>query len=223
MVFQDRRNSAFLIRPSGRLDVEHYDKIHLVPFGEYIPFKDSEWFGWLHKIFLAFNPYDYDYTLTTGGNVQNPAVFRLNINGNPTVRVITPICFEDIDPALCAALFRSPSGKRADLLVNLTNDGWFKANENAQHLQAAIFRSIENRVPTARSVNTGISAFIDSYGRISETVPVRTQGVAVQQVMLDSRYTLYTRIGDLFAWLCTLITLMFIGFAMADHRSGRHP
>jgi apolipoprotein N-acyltransferase len=222
-VFQDRRNSAFLIRPSGRLDLAHYDKIHLVPFGEYMPFRDSAWLGWLHNLLMRLSPYDYDYTLTTPGSLENPAVFRLNIRGNPTTRILTPICFEDIDASLCAALMRGPGGKRADLLVNLTNDGWFKAGENAQHLQAGLFRSIENRVPIARSVNTGISTFIDSYGRVTDTVAVRTEGVAVQQVMLDSRYTLYTRVGDLFAWLCTLITLLLIGFGLVDRWGGRHP
>ena len=78
-------------------------------------------------------------------------------------------------------------------------------------------------MPIARSVNTGISAFIDSYGRVTETVAVRTEGVAVQQVMLDSRYTLYTRVGDLFAWLCTLITLLLVGFGLVDRLGGRHP
>ena len=223
LIFDDRRNSAFLFRTSGRLDLAHYDKIHLVPFGEYMPFRDSAWLGWLHNLLMRLSPYDYDYTLTTPGSVENPAVFRLNIKGNPTTRILTPICFEDIDASLCAALMRGPGGKRADLLVNLTNDGWFRGGENAQHLQAALFRSIENRVPIARSVNTGISAFIDSYGRVTETVAVRTEGVAVQQVMLDSRYTLYTRVGDLFAWLCTLITLLLVGFGLVDRWGGRHP
>ena len=64
--------------------------------------------------------------------------------------------------------------KRADFLVNVTNDGWFMANENSQHLQAAVFRSIENRAPTARSVNTGISGFVDPLGRAEGLIPART-------------------------------------------------
>ena len=218
--FTDRRNTAYLFRTDGSMDDDHYDKIHLVPFGEFVPFKGSTLLGWLHGIFMSMSPYNYDYTLTPG-SADAPTVFRLNIGGVPGARVLTPICFEDIDAGLCAKLFRSPAGKRADLIVNLTNDGWFKANENGQHLQAAVFRSIENRVPTARSVNTGISGFIDSYGRVVDTVPVRAEGVAVQKVLLDPRYTLYTRVGDLFAWVCTLITGVLTISALSDRFSRR--
>ena len=121
------------------------------------------------------------------------------------MRVVVPICFEDIDAPLVAKMFRGAGGKRANVLVNLTNDGWFKANQNAQHLQAAIFRGIENRVPTIRCVNTGISAFIDSSGRELERIPVRTEGTAIRSMQLDSRYTLYTRWGDWFPILCTVL------------------
>ena len=96
--------------------------------------------------------------------------------------------------------------KRADFIVNITNDGWFKYNEMPQHLQAAVFRSIENRVPTARSVNTGISGFIDSVGRITGTIPAETTGTSAATVFLDDRITLYTRFGDIFAYICVAAT-----------------
>ena len=90
--------------------------------------------------------------------------------------------------------------------MNVTNDGWFKGGENAQHLQASIFRAIENRAPLARSVNCGISGFVDSMGRTSELVPARTEGTAIERLRIDSRTTLYTRWGDWFAWLCAIVT-----------------
>jgi apolipoprotein N-acyltransferase len=212
-VFLDRRNSAYLIRPDGSLSAERYDKIHLVPFGEFIPFKHSQWFHWLYTFFNSFSPYDFDYTLTAGAE-DRATVFTITAatTGRP-VRVVAPICFEDIDARLCARMFRGGGegvGKRADLIVNLTNDGWFKSNENPQHLQAALFRSIENRAPTARSVNTGISALIDSAGRIVASVARSTEGTAVAPVRLDPRYTIYTRYGDWFAALCVLITAALI-------------
>ena len=201
-MFRDRRNSAYLFRSDGLMAAERSDKIHLVPFGEFIPFKNSRYFHWIHDLFAKLSPYDWDYTLTAGSE-DSPVVMTLSsAKLNQPVRVLVPICFEDIDPRLVAKLFRGDNAKRADLIVNITNDGWFKANQNAQHLQAAIFRSIENRVFTVRSVNTGISGFIDSYGRVKETIPVRTEGTAVATVMLDSRYTFYTRFGDVFAMLC---------------------
>jgi apolipoprotein N-acyltransferase len=213
--FEDRRNTAFFFRTGGTMDFAHYDKIHLVPFGEFVPFKDWWGLAWLHNLFMKLSPYDFDYTLTAGSE-RDPTIFRLNVAGTPGARVVTPICFEDIDSRLCARLIRGgPESKRADVIVNLTNDGWFKANENAQHMQAAVFRSIENRVPMARSVNTGVSGFITSYGEVTQTVRVRTEGYAIDRVFLDPRYTLYTRVGDLFAWVCTLITGLLVVPALA--------
>jgi apolipoprotein N-acyltransferase len=214
--FTDRRNSAFLFRADGVLDPVHSDKIHLVPFGEFIPFRGSRWFGWLHDIFQKFSPYDYDYTLTAG---EKPTVFSINCQklAKP-LRVVVPICFEDIDSSLLATMLRGEQGKQADLIVNITNDGWFKFNENTQHLQAAIFRSIENRTPMARSVNTGISGFIDSYGRLSGALPVRTEGATTATVMLDSRYTLYTRFGDVFPLMCVGVMILCVVVGMIQHR-----
>ena len=210
--FTDRRNSAFLFERDGRMAAERADKVHLVPFGEFIPFKDSKTLRWLHDIFQSFSPYNYDYTLTAGSE-DHAVVMTIDParTGKP-VRLIVPICFEDIDAPLVAKMLRGPQGKNADLIVNLTNDGWFQANQNSQHLQAAVFRSIENRVPTARSVNTGISAFIDSFGRVVDQVPVRTEGTVTATVAIDRRYTFYTRFGDVFAIVCVALTGVVVGW-----------
>lgn len=97
--------------------------------------------------------------------------------------------------------------KRADFIVNLTNDGWFAGPQMAQHLQLAAFRAIENRVPIARSVNTGISGFIDSAGRVQETLPVHATGTLTARLDLDRRVAPYTHLGDVFAGACLAVTL----------------
>jgi len=204
----ERRNSAYFFDRNGRMDdslSKRYDKIHLVPFGEFVPFAQS--FPRLHKILLELGPKYYAEYQLQGGDPDAMTVFQLS-DGARTWRFVTPICFEDIDSRICAAMIRSPAGrpKRADFFVNLTNDGWFKANQNAQHLQASIFRCIENRVPMARSVNTGISGFIDSTGQTSNLLPARTIGASAARLMLDSRQTFYTRWGDLFALACVAVT-----------------
>ena len=208
----DSRNSAYLFQPDGSFDDSssgRYDKIHLVPFGEFIPFKGT----WLYALFLKLGPNYYaDYEIQAG-SADDPTVFHLETaSGRPRWKFVTPICFEDLDSRLCAAMFRpGPDGlKRADFIVNITNDGWFSGSENADHLQSATFRSIENRVPTARSVNTGISGFIDSDGRTTNLIDPRVEGVSTQPLMLDSRISFYTRYGDVFAWLCVLATVAMI-------------
>jgi apolipoprotein N-acyltransferase len=196
--FHKRFNSAFYYDTGGTSWDERYDKIHLVPFGEFIPFKED--FPPLYQLLMYFNPYGYDYTVSFGDS-EKLTVFKTR-----DVRFVTPICFEDIDAWLVAQMFRSDNGKRADLIVNLTNDGWFCFNQMPQHLQAAIFRSIENRVPTARSVNTGISGFIDSVGRTHDTLASGVAGVSSSEVKIDSRYTLFTRHGEWFALTCVVWT-----------------
>jgi apolipoprotein N-acyltransferase len=212
-VADDRRNSAYLFDKQGQMDDSlghRYDKIHLVPWGEFIPGKESMPF--LYKLSVALGPAYYtDYIMEPG---EIYTVFHLKSDGRDW-RFATPICFEDIDARICSAMFRPDEDgkKRADFLVNITNDGWFWANENADHLQAAAFRSIENRAWTARSVNTGISGFIDSVGRLRNLLPVRTEGVSVDQIMIDARLSFYTRYGDLFAFVCVGGTVLLSAWA----------
>jgi apolipoprotein N-acyltransferase len=210
LVAADRRNSAFFFDSSGNLVEQRYDKIHLVPFGEYIPFKHS--IPPLYRLFIKLGPNYYEeYALTAGSEA---AVFSLNSAHSGTnsapVRFIVPICFEDIVPDRVASMLDGGAAKKADFLVNITNDGWFRANQMPQHLQAALFRSIENRVPTARSVNTGISGFIDSVGRVGHTIPAGTEGAASAQLALDRRVAPYTRIGDAFPIACVAITAIAV-------------
>jgi apolipoprotein N-acyltransferase len=211
----ERRNSAFMYNPDGTESADHYDKIHLVPFGEFIPFKKT--LPFLFRFFLSLSPYDSDYTLEAGSE-NALTVFQVPMSdkiapgtqmtgSTKAFRVVTPICFEDIVAPLVGKMFRGADGtKRADAIVNITNDGWFGGGERQMHLQCAVFRSIENRVPTARSVNTGVSAFIDSTGKITGFIPAGTKGWSAQTLALDDRMTLYMRFGDVFGWLCVIVT-----------------
>jgi apolipoprotein N-acyltransferase len=206
----DSRNSAYLFQPDGTFSDQpggRYDKLHLVPFGEFIPFKES--CPPLYRLFLNLGPAYYaDYELHDGAD-NGLTVFHLqDATGTARWRFVTPICFEDIDGGLCAQMFRPGADgvKRADFIINITNDGWFAATQGAQHFQIAVFRSIENRVPTARSVNTGISGFIDSDGRAANVLPAKTEGTSSMQLILDSRVSNYTRWGDWFAWACVILT-----------------
>jgi len=225
----DVRNSTYFYTSDG--SQARYDKIHLVPFSEVLPFKRS--IPWLYNLLWRFAAYSVEYPITGADETDATlAVFTLHpgASGRPECRLVSPICFEDTDGRLVARMFR-PSGpgararKRADVLVNVTNDGWFRGDEKWQHFQSAIFRSIENRVPTARADNTGISGFVDSVGRVdrSKLMVAGMSGTSTQQVALDSRVTLYTTIGDAFGIGCFLIAIatMLVGvFRRARPRSG---
>lgn len=197
-------NSAFLVEP-GAESYPRYSKQQLVPFGEYVP--GPRWIrDWFHKY---LSPYDYDYTLKEG---ERPVVFEFEVSGgnapswSPTVdtlRFATPICFEDVVGHLCRDMVYGQDGtKRVDVLVNITNDGWFAGTHQGwQHLQIATLRCIENRVPMVRSVNTGVSGYIDSAGRVREVVSVsgksqEVDGYMTVNVVLDGRTTLYARVGE---------------------------
>jgi apolipoprotein N-acyltransferase len=154
-------NSAAFVRPdigySGR-----YDKIHRVIFGEYIPLKDL--FPWLSNL----TPFGAGFGIDAG---QQPQLFEYG-----KWRFVPLICFEDTVPSLVRhmAAQRDASGNTGDLLVNLTNDGWFHgSSELDQHLITATFRCVENRIPMVRAVNGGISAFIDGDGRIREPATIK--------------------------------------------------
>jgi apolipoprotein N-acyltransferase len=149
-------NSAAFVRPDSGY-VGRYDKMHRVIFGEYIPLKSI--FPWLARL----TPFGSGFGIDAG---TAPKVFNFR-----EVRFAPLICFEDTVPHVVRqiALASDQDGNRADVLVNLTNDGWFRgSSELDQHLITSLFRCIETRRPMVRAVNTGISAFIDANGCIRE-------------------------------------------------------
>jgi len=215
-----RYNSAYLFNPDGAL-LGRFDKIHRVPFGEYLPMGDWPIVG---SIMRALSPYDFDYSLAKG---RLYTVLEVPGEGErPAWHVGTPICFEDVVSYVCRRMTYQ-DGKRVDLLANLTNDGWYAGTaQNAQHMRIARLRCVENRVPMVRSVNRGISGFIDSNGRIIKRVTVdgrheEVAGVAVAELQRDGRRTVFGRIGDTFAFVCTLATGALVLLAGAVGRHGK--
>jgi len=217
-----QRNSVYHIAADGLFTPARYDKMHLVPFGEYIP--GSHALPWLKTLVLDhFSPWDWDHTLGRGDGAQRFAIPFTGDDGEPRVAQLQPaICFEDVVARQCRRLIYAAGEAKADVLINQTNDGWFWSRgadgytpspQQPQHLQIATLRSIENRVPTARSVNTGVSGFIDSAGRVGPLVTVdgRRQLVAghvSHRVPLDPRTTLYAHVGDTPMRLLAGLTLL---------------
>jgi apolipoprotein N-acyltransferase len=142
-------NSAYMVAPDGRA-TGRYDKVHLVPFGEYVPLKALAcrlWARWWPR-WATSRPVRKGRTLA-GGHM------------NPPIGV--QICFEIIFPGLSRSLVKNGAG----VLVNLTNDAWFgKSSAAYQHFSMAVFRAVENRRSLVRCANTGISGFVDPAGRI---------------------------------------------------------
>jgi apolipoprotein N-acyltransferase len=229
-----RYNSALLAtadgRPGGR-----YDKIHRVPFGEYIPLRD-----WLP--FMAwFSPYNFDYSIRPGEGLT-----RFPLGG---YRYGVLICYEDTVSYL-AREYALPDGDQpaADFLLNTSNDGWFDGTpEHAQHLAVCRFRAIEARRSIARAVNMGISAVVDPNGRVLS--PQRTSGIGdarlwelgpgardlsakywdefkavpgvlVASVPIDRRVSLYARLGDWLPWGCWLVVGTGVVLALLRGRRG---
>jgi len=195
-------NSALFISGEGKL-LGQYNKIHLVPFGEYIPLKMV--FGFMENIVPvgAFN-FGKSYTVFTP--------FLTKQMESSRARFSTLICFEDLFPELS----RKFVSGGAQFLVNITNDAWFQESSAPyQHLQASVFRAVENRVPLVRSANTGVSGFISSKGEIIKLVRVDSKnifvdGFAVQNITISGKkLTFYTRYGDIFVLVC-FIYLIFV-------------
>jgi len=150
---EQRFNSAVLVQPDG-LAIGRYDKIHRLPFGEFVPFKDTlPFMKWLA-------PYDYDYSIRAGEHYT-----RLKL-GDYRLGVL--ICYEDTDPVLARQYGKEDAdGPPAHFLVNMSNDGWFDGStQHVEHLAIARFRAIESRRAVVRAVNMGVSAVIDGNGRV---------------------------------------------------------
>ena len=195
-------NSAFLLSERANL-VNRYDKLHLVPFGEYIPLRKTLWF--LETIvpigdFSAGREYTVFQVPST--KYQVPSRFSVLI------------CFEDLFPQLS----REFSRRGADFLVNITNDAWFKISSSPyQHLQASVFRAVENRLPLVRAANTGVSGFIAPSGKILSLLQDKSgrnifiSGYDTREIIIQKRKaSFYTRHGDIFAVICFLSVLYTI-------------
>ena len=199
----EKFNSAVLLDPQGRF-LGSYDKMHLVPFGEYVPLGSS----WLQ----AFTPYRHNYSCTPG---TRWTVFEVPAAAQPgrSFKFGVLICYEDGDPYLARQYNpASGRGRDADFLVNISNDGWFTGTEeHEQHLAICRFRAIEARRSIVRAVNTGISAIIDPDGQMIALPDAdwskskATTAVVRGEVPIGDRTTVYARLGDWVPVVCWVV------------------
>jgi len=184
----DYYNTAYLISPDGNI-CGKYDKVRLVPFGEYIPF--NKWLPFIGKIVEGVG----DFKPGVKGKTIKWNDFSLGLQ----------ICYEIIFPGLSRAMVKN----NANLLVNITNDAWFGLTSAPyQHFSMSIFRAVENRRALIRSANTGISGFIDPAGRIIAKTNLFEEAAITRSIPLIQMKSFYTRFGDLFAIACVIVTVI---------------
>jgi apolipoprotein N-acyltransferase len=190
-------NSAYLASPSKEI-IGKYDKIHLVPYGEYVPLGEILPLGSLGEGIGNFKSGDVIYNFSL-----------------PQGKFAVLICFEIIFPDLCRRFVK----KGADFLVTITNDAWFgRTSAPHQHFTIAVFRAVENRVFIARAANTGITGFIDPTGRIIKKGEIFTEEAMNGTIRLSKKKTFYTLYGDVFAWICSGFSLLLLGYALSQKR-----
>lgn len=181
---KDTWNSAVVISKDGTLG-DHFDKINLLAFGEYIPFGD--WF-----------PIVYQWSPMTSHLSRGVSTAPLQVG---PWRFATFICYEDILPALVRKTMEDHGKGRAHAMVNLTNDSWYGAgHEQEQHLQLAALRSAEHHRWLLRATSTGISAFVDATGQVVKRIPANVRDTALASVPMLEGVTLYERWGDWPGW-----------------------
>jgi apolipoprotein N-acyltransferase len=195
-------NRAYLVSGRGMV-AAWYDKMQLVPFGEYVPLR-SLLGSIVNRVVNGFGDMFPGRTQTI-----------FSVNG---ARLGTLICYESIFPNLA----RSAVKDGANILVNITNDAWYgESSAPYQLLAMAAMRSVETKVPMVRVANTGISAVIDPVGRITARTPLFTRGTETELVRWRPEQTLYARFGDLFAE--TTFALTVAGLMLALIRGRRQP
>jgi apolipoprotein N-acyltransferase len=197
-------NAAFLVTPGGQTEAV-YRKMHLVPFGEYVPLK---------RLLFFVDPLVEAVSDFTPG--REPVL--LPVAGH---HASTAICYEVIYPRL----MRSFVQRGSELLTTITNDAWYGWSSAAyQHFEQAAMRAIEEGRFLARAANTGVSGFVDPYGRVLERTRLFETAVLVRELRFTQARTLYSRIGDLAAYVCLALTLAAIGAAASSaRRSARTP
>ena len=210
----DVYNAALLVSDGGE-QVQVYRKLHLVPFGEYVPGRHSV--PLLARIVGEQVPGDFKAG-------KNYTVFELT---NRDVKVAPLICFEDTVGELTRRfVLPSETNPGANLLADITNDGWFlHSAASHQHLANAIFRCVETRRPMIRAANTGVTCFVNEFGRVTQKLQDDTgstfiEGVLTGEVKIptENDLTFYTRHGELFAKLCAVLSAIATLAAFALRR-----
>ncbi|HMK56949.1 MAG TPA: apolipoprotein N-acyltransferase [Dissulfurispiraceae bacterium] len=196
---EEYSNSTVLLTKDGTLSYI-YDKIHMVPFGEYVPLRGMLFF--IDKLVVGIGDY-------VPGDSYIKAV-------TPFGSFSTPICYEIAFPGLVRKFYI----KGGDFIVTVTNDAWFgRTNGPYQHFSMAVFRAIENRKPVIRAANTGVSGFINSNGEILSTTGLFSRTVLKANIGTDKTITFYTKYGDLFSFICIIISLLLIIRHLKSSRS----
>jgi apolipoprotein N-acyltransferase len=212
--YPDRRpyllNSAYLLSPEGQV-LGRYDKHHLVPFGEYIPLKSSL-LMFLDKLVEGIGDFEAGPGSTILTLTPKPRSAAVSTAGAPPrpVKFGVAICYEVIFPNLV----RQFAANGAEFLVTVTNDAWFgRSSAPSQHFAMVVFRSVENHLAFARAANTGISGFIDPFGRIIESTPIFTEQAMQATIQVWRPHTFYSRHGDVFAYGCVIICALLCLFS----------
>jgi apolipoprotein N-acyltransferase len=188
-------NSAVLLGPDGAL-VDRYDKINLVPFGEYVP----SFFGFVNRITQEAGDF-------APGN-------RIVVFPMATHRLGVFICYESVFPGQVREFVKGG----ANLLVNISNDGYFgHSAAREQHLEIARMRAVENRRWLIRSTNDGITAVIDPAGRVDERLPMYQESTASMHFAFRDGTTVYTDHGDWFAWGCLVAAMIALVLSQLPH------
>lgn len=215
-------NSAYLFSKDGRI-AGRYDKVHLVPFGEYVPLKNV--FAFVERFsrrpigdFTAGK--DYTVFRFFLGRSANDKDARWQFMKKVSFSCL--ICFEDIFSPLAREFVK----RKANFLINMTNDAWFgRSGASYQHAQASIFRAVENRINMIRAANTGLSCFIDQKGRVTARVSDGkndqfVDGFSVHDIVLSRTKTIYSVYGDVFAYICLLFTILTILRIIRFYKAG---
>ena len=184
---QQLYNSAAIVAPDGSWGAR-YDKIHLVPFGEYVPFKQLLSFA--NKLTREVG----DFVPGRDHNVLRAGSLAIG----------TFVCYESVFPGEV----RDFAANGAHVFVNISNDGWFGDTAAPwQHLQQARMRAIENHRWLLRSTNTGVTGVIDPFGRVLDTAPRNQRTFIDVPFSIETDTTFYARHGNWFVWLCAIISL----------------
>ncbi len=194
-------NSAYLLSPGAENLVARYDKIHLVPFSEYVP---------MQQLIFFIDAIAGGYT---GSTTPGKEIVVFNA---PDFSFGCVVCYEVIFGNLVRQFVKQGAG----FMTTITNDAWFgRGSAPYQHHSTIPFRCVENRVYFARSANTGISSFVDPAGRVLEQSDIYVEAGLIGTVKLSPMHTIYTSLGDVFAYLCSAFCAILLLWGVISSRS----